>query len=127
MKHTNLRKTIMIFFLPILYSLLLSCSEVAKTSASDLLPLLLLSSAINPTNPNQPGDPTSSFTITPVTTAAAVFTSGTLPNEGTIHTYSFTAAANSMYAIVWDDKYQGSSAYTADVKVSATDANGVTL
>jgi hypothetical protein len=41
------------------------------------------------------------------------------------HTYQFYATAGTTYRIAWDDSYEGSGAYTCDVKVSASGA-GIT-
>jgi hypothetical protein len=53
------------------------------------------------------------------------WTSNTL-SAGISHNYTFYANAGVTNYIRWDDSYDGSSAYTCDVKVSAS-INGVTL
>jgi hypothetical protein len=53
------------------------------------------------------------------------WTPNTLSTGGS-HSYTFFANAGTTYYITWDDHYDGSSAYTGDVKVSAS-INGVEL
>jgi hypothetical protein len=46
-------------------------------------------------------------------------------DEGATHTYRFSATAGTTYNIKWDDSYEGSGSYTADIFVSASGA-GIT-
>ncbi len=47
------------------------------------------------------------------------WTQGAISTAGEVKTYSFNTTPGVSYAIAWDDSYQGSGAYSCDIKVSA--------
>jgi hypothetical protein len=47
------------------------------------------------------------------------WTTGNIAAAGEVKTYSFKTIPGKPYAITWDDSYQGSGAYTGNIKVSA--------
>jgi len=55
-----------------------------------------------------------------------VLTAGTLVNPGDTLWYYFNATNGSTYNVMWDDSYEGSGTYTADIKVSAYRQDKVT-
>jgi len=84
---------------------------------SILLLVLSLVSCMTPTDAE--GDKaTYNYTITPGTWAT-----GTLTATSDIIWYSFSGVSGTVYTVKWDDSYQGSGTYTADIKVSAYRAN----
>ncbi len=47
------------------------------------------------------------------------WTSGNISTTVKVNTYCFNAVPGKIYTVAWDDGYQGTGTYTADVKVSA--------
>jgi fibronectin type 3 domain-containing protein len=54
------------------------------------------------------------------------WTEGNISAAGQVYWYTITAAAAASYSIQWDDRLQGTSTYSGDIKVSAYRGNGTT-